>query len=631
MTSRSHSISRHGICASWETMRRVGLVLLFLAMTGSPGLLTRDADAQATPGASTDGVAEFTFQVGVCPPTITSFADVSQIDGLPDCTGTGIADGAAPFAGGTVVLTSQDDGNTYTVTLDANGAGSVEVPGRQTYVAVYSGDSGVFESRSVCGSARSGLAGASESGVYVATGEAMSCNVLLLSPDAGAGGSIEITLGACAWDADVAAFVVGDGHLDCNGDTTVKEEVPFPGVDLTFTNVDTGEIWNATTDADGYATSGSVTEGRYVASAFMDGVPLSLVTICGETNAAGVPLGLVGGIESADSPVSVRGGSTIQCHGLAPDPSTKPAKASDVNPPGSNGGGPKTIAVSFTVLDCPVDFDFGPVVSAGAPTAASLALVDDTFQKACTSPVAFPVDQASSLIQTADGLTVMAAPGEKLLFTTSDPALDFWVRCMPDGVANRTVSPIGVNPQTSFSLTVPQSVAGNQVRCTAYVIHGAGVLTNVIHFCQDGSVDQQAASCEEVDGDPGFMSGQISADLPFPEEKSGEQAHVYAGYRWLTRNGFNRSWTIGQDAAGRTTLTAPMPIGTIQLGLGNLTYNGPVTVSCVDAKGVVTVLQMEHKANQDAQFVPVTIELGKEDQSAQLTCNWFFEQSKIRQ
>ena len=620
---------RHDRGGQWA-WRLVALTLLsFFLVCGNTGLLASEALAGGTPGATEPperGEATISFQVGVCPLNVTSFDGVPQVDGLPDCTGTGLAGGEEPLAGGGVSLTALEDGDSYSVGLDGSGSGWVQVNGNRTYVATYYGADGVLVSRSVCGSPMSGLAGASESGVYVAIGEEMSCTAIVISPDAEAepalvGGAIEITLGSCTSGMEPAAFHFGDGGLDCNGDPTVTEAKPFPGVVLTFTNLDTGETWTATTDGGGNGASGQVTEGSYVVSASYNGIALAWTSMCGGTDASGSPLGMLGTIEDSGEPVLVNGGITVQCFALAVQP----------NGAKNTGNDDLTIVdVTLKVRECPDDFDLARIAMAGTPSAKTIHAVDAQFSTACTQPAALPVDEAGTLTETADGYATKASPGEKLVFGTVDPTLDFWTSCTPEGVSERKGEAVGVSPRTTFTLHIPTMVPAKPVVCTVYLVRAAATVTSVIHVCADRSIDLEAVRCDEVSGgDLTKVTGGISVDLPQATSNYGSSDRVYAGQRWYTRAGFNRLWTEGRTDEGLTTLSAPMPAGTLHLGLGNVTYKGAVTVVCVRPDGTSTTVTLQPDPAKAGQFLPAPIEVGKDGQAFAVTCNWFFEQSKL--
>ncbi|MGB3329030.1 MAG: hypothetical protein WBA46_08765, partial [Thermomicrobiales bacterium] len=328
-------------------------MLLLLALGPTWGAGASAEQATPEPGGSVD--ASIAFWVGVCPAGMAAFGAPAQVDGAPNCDGTGLAGTEPPLAGGVVTLTAVETGAVYTINLDGNGSGSSSVVGGLTYVATISSGGNVLTSRSGCGSAESGLAGPAEGSVFVASGEAMSCKAVTLMPAAPAvANTIVLTVRGCPGATDASGFLVGDGVLDCNGDPSSNESIVVDSGTATFQNATTGTSTDAAIDSTGTASSGPVDDGAYVVSLARGGVGVPFASACGGKAADGTPLGLLGGIGDPGSPLTVTGGESIQCSilvALGPGTGGGTPIATTVQASGLPASA-QTIAVSMTLKGC---------------------------------------------------------------------------------------------------------------------------------------------------------------------------------------------------------------------------------------------------------------------------------------
>ncbi|MGC4104957.1 MAG: hypothetical protein QM753_01205 [Thermomicrobiales bacterium] len=426
------------------------LLVLMVAGLGVPA----HALADATP--EPNGSATIAFSVSVCPPHVTAFPDVMQADGLPNCDGTGLAGGEAPLANGFVALYAVETGDEYSLVLDGNGYAEITVPGGLTYVASYGADSVTLQSRSVCGSAMSGLAGASEAGVLVSSGEAMSCTALTLSPNTQLGASaIALTVRGCPNVADASGFLIGDGVLDCNGDSSVDESVPFSGGTATFTNTTTGEAFSATIDGSGVANSGPVSNGDYTVALASNGASLSFAGVCGGTAANGSPLGLAGGIGNGSAPIRVQNGESLSCSILvALGQASKPSA-------------PSVVSVTVLVRTCEPAFD----VAAAALSAdvQTMAQYDKQFADHCTTQSAFKGQAPATLKPLADGYGMDMKPGSMLGVAIDPQNSVLWSSCQAVGEGQRPLLFSPLKDKTMLALEVPTTFMQTTMTCTVYL------------------------------------------------------------------------------------------------------------------------------------------------------------------
>ncbi|MCA9832729.1 MAG: carboxypeptidase regulatory-like domain-containing protein [Thermomicrobiales bacterium] len=317
-------------------------ITMLLALVFGSVAPTATAIAQDDPD---NGPAWINFEVRMCPPEIDAFTGMAQVDGLSNCTGDGVAGGEDPLVGGSIQLYDSLTDEWQWIELDSSGRAEVEVLAGHTYYATaFLGDI-ELTSKSVCGSAEYGLSGGIESGIWMGDAENLECDMLVLDPSVPLPASIEIKLAGCPDATDNSQFMVGDGALDCNGDTSSDESQPFAGVKIKFTEVNTGLSYTYTTSDSGYVLADNLPAGTYAASATYDGQELSWSTVCGMTNADGTPLGLAGSV--TNNAQKLDSGYSLSCKALAAMPGT--TAVSDF--------------ISFELKYCPLSRElFGPHV-----------------------------------------------------------------------------------------------------------------------------------------------------------------------------------------------------------------------------------------------------------------------------
>jgi len=298
-----------------------------------------------------------------------------------------------------------------------------------------------------------------------------------------------------------------------------------------------------------------------------------------------------------------------------------------------------SVTLAFGLRDCPVDFDWEPVISAGPPTDASIKAVNDHFASSCTAETSLPVTMSwftlfplpyeegpsTDTLLTSTFVT-KALPGTAFAFQKkNDPTLDFWAACSSDGVYDRRgsyyVDPV-VNP--TLVLKIPSDFAGDKISCMVYLNHAAGTITHVVHGCASA----MALGCipATIPADQ-FDEGAIWTSLPADSTAWGEDFHVYAGARWYLRNGFNRQWKTGTTAGGAQTLEGAIPRTTVEIGVGNVdNYKADsITVYCgSEATGwdLIPVVPIDDKT-PTIQWGDGMVPVGVNGAPNHVTCHWF--------